>query len=93
MIRSIPSTIYVATRGYRHSEDRGSGLSILYRSVNAGESWRIVYPDLEGAKEIDHLQNTDFLPSEIIEGALDGTIDKVSVDPTDNRKSIWALPL
>ena len=33
------STIYVATRGYRHSEDRGSGLSILYKSVNQGESW------------------------------------------------------
>ncbi|MCK5105698.1 MAG: hypothetical protein KAR17_22895, partial [Cyclobacteriaceae bacterium] len=26
------NTIYTATRGYRHSEDRGSGLSILYRS-------------------------------------------------------------
>jgi photosystem II stability/assembly factor-like uncharacterized protein len=79
------ATIYVATRGYRHSEDRGSGLSVLYKSVNSGESWRMVYPDLEGAREIDHLQNKDLLPSEIIEGTLDGTIDKVSVDPIDNQ--------
>jgi hypothetical protein len=80
------STIYVATRGYRHSEDRGSGLSVLYKSVNHGESWRMVYPNLEGAAKIDHLQNKDLLPSEFIDGALDGTIDKVSVDPVDNQK-------
>jgi len=79
------NTIYVATRGYRHSEDRGSGLSILYKSVNQGESWRIMYPDIESAKAIEHLQNTDLLPSEMIDGALDGTIDKVAVDPVDNQ--------
>ncbi len=85
------STIYVATRGYRHSEDRGSGLSVLYKSVNNGESWRMVYPKLEGAVEIDHLQNRDLLPSEIIDGTLDGTIDKVSVDPVDNQKIYLGL--
>ena len=86
-----PATIYVATMGYRHSEDRGSGLSILYKSVNKGESWRIVYPDIDKAKDMDRLQNHDLLPSEIIEGALDGTIDKVSIDPADNRKIYLGL--
>ena len=84
-------TVYVATRGYRHSEDRGSGLSLLYRSENQGESWRIIYPDMDRAKEIDRLQNTDYLPSEIIDGALDGTIDKVVVDPADNQRIYLGL--
>ncbi len=78
-------TVYAATRGYRYSEDRGSGLSILYRSENRGESWRIIYPDLGAVKKYERLQNTDYLPSEIIDGALDGTIDKVKVDPLDNQ--------
>ena len=79
-------TVYVATRGYRYSEDRGSGMSILFRSENRGETWRIVYPDLEKVKKSERLQNSDYLPSEIIDGALDGTIDKVKVDPRDNRR-------
>ena len=36
------NTIYTATRGYRHSEDRGSGLSMLYRSEDQGERWLII---------------------------------------------------
>ena len=30
-------TVYAAVRGYRYSEDRGSGLSLLYRSENRGD--------------------------------------------------------
>ncbi len=84
-------TVYVATRGYRHSEDRGSGLSMLFRSENRGDSWRIIYPELDKAKKIERLQNTDYLPSEIIDGALDGTIDKVKVDPADHRRIYLGL--
>jgi len=80
------NTIYTATRGYRYSEDRGSGLSILYRSEDKGKHWRIIYPDISKAKKIDHLQNKDLLPSQIVEGAFDGTIDKVEVDRIDNKK-------
>ncbi len=79
-------TLYVATRGYRYSEDRGSGISLLYRSENQGISWRIVYPDLTRVMKHERLQNTDYLPSEIIDGALDATIDKVKVDPADHRR-------
>jgi len=71
------NTIYTATRGYRYSEDRGSGLSILYRSEDKGKHWRIIYPDISKAKNIDHLQNKDLLPSQIVEGAFYKTIDKV----------------
>lgn len=82
-----PNTVYAATRGFRHSEDRGSGLSILYRSVDKGKSWEIVFPDVSKAKKgLERLQNYDFLPSEIIDGAIDGTIEKVAVDPSDNKR-------
>jgi photosystem II stability/assembly factor-like uncharacterized protein len=86
-----PHTLYVATRGYRYSEDRGSGFSLLFRSENQGKSWRIIYPDLERVTRHELLQNTDLLPSEIIHGALDGTIDRVKVDPTDNRRIYLGL--
>ncbi|MEP6952195.1 MAG: hypothetical protein ABI863_23085 [Ginsengibacter sp.] len=86
-----PNTIYIATMGYRHSEDRGSGLSILYRSEDKGEHWRIIYPDVGKAKSAVKLQGSDQLPSEIIEGAFDGSIQKVKVDPSDNRKIYLGL--
>ncbi len=86
-----PNTVYVATRGFRHSEDRGSGMSLLYRSVDRGKRWRIVYPDVSKAMKIDRLQNTDFLPSEVIPGAFDGSIDKVAVDPTNNQRIYLGL--
>lgn len=85
------NTIYTATRGYRHSEDRGSGLSMLYRSEDQGERWRIIYPDISKAKKIKKLQNTDLLPSEFIEGAIDGCIDKVKIDPADNHRIFLGL--
>ncbi len=81
-----PGTVYVATRGFRHSEDRGSGMSILFKSFNKGKSWRIIYPDVSKAKKAERLQNSDLLPSQLIPGAFDGSIDKVSVDPVDNKK-------
>jgi photosystem II stability/assembly factor-like uncharacterized protein len=87
-----PNIVYAATRGFRHSEDRGSGLSILYRSDNKGKSWKIVYPDVSKAKNgLESLQNYDYLPSEIIDGAIDGTIEKVSVDPANNKRIYLGL--
>jgi photosystem II stability/assembly factor-like uncharacterized protein len=82
-----PNIVYVATRGFRHDEDRGSGLSFLYKSTDKGQSWEIIYPDVTKAKKgLERLQNQDLLPSEIIDGALDGTIEKVSVDPANNQR-------
>jgi photosystem II stability/assembly factor-like uncharacterized protein len=81
-----PNTVYAATKGFRYGEDRGSGLSTLLRSVDKGKSWEIVYPDVSKAKkELEWLQNYDYLPSEIIDGAIDGTIEKVAVDPSNNK--------
>ncbi len=86
------NTVYAATRGFRHSEDRGSGLSILYRSTNKGKSWKIVYPDVSKAKKgLERLQNYDYLPSEIIDGAIDGTIEKVAVDPSNNKQILSGI--
>ncbi len=85
------NTIYTATRGYRHSEDRGSGLSMLYRSEDQGKRWRIIYPDISKAKNVKDLQNTDLLPSEFIEGSIDGCIDKVKIDPVDNHRIFLGL--
>ena len=78
-------TVYTAVRGFSYSEDRGSGLSILYRSEDRGEHWHAVYPDVSKAKYLDELQSVNLKPSEVVEGAFDGTIQKVTVDPADSR--------
>jgi photosystem II stability/assembly factor-like uncharacterized protein len=80
------STLYVATRGFLHSEDRGSGISLLLRSDDKGATWRIIYPDIARSKTVERLQSTSLLPSEVIDGALDATIQKVKVDPSDNNR-------
>jgi len=81
-----PLTIYVATRGYQHSEDRGSGLSTLLKSEDRGAHWEIIYPDLSNILVRDLVQTLDLLPSGIVKGAFDGTIDKVEVDPADPQR-------
>ncbi len=81
-----PNTIYTATRGFLHSEDRGSGLTLLFRSEDRGKRWRVVYPDLSKAKPAEKLQSKKFLPSELIDGMPDATIQKVKVDPADSRR-------
>jgi len=86
-----PNTIYTATRGYRYSEDRGSGLSIVYRSEDKGKHWHIIYPDVSKAKRVDRLQNKDLLPSQIVEGTFDGTVEKIEVDASDNKKIYLGL--
>ena len=86
-----PNTIYAANRGSLHDEDRGSGLGLLYRSEDQGKRWRVIYPDITKAKPVEKLQSQDLLPSQIIEGAVDGTIQKICVDPQDNRKIYLGL--
>ena len=85
------NTVYIATRGFLHSEDRGSGISLLLRSDDKGEKWRIIFPDVSKSKKVERLQSTSFKPSDLIEGALDGTIQKVNVDPEDNNKIYLGL--
>ena len=86
------NVIYTATHGYRYAEDRGSGLSMLYRSDDKGRHWRIVYPDVRKTRSgISHLQSQDLLPSQLIEGAFDGSIEKVEVDPADHKKIYLGL--
>ena len=63
-------SLYTATRGYRYSEDRGSGLSILYRSEDKGKHWRIIYPELNKIKKTGSSAKSDTSPSEIVAGAL-----------------------
>ena len=81
-----PNTVYVATRGFLHSEDRGSGISMLLRSDDKGSTWQIIYPDVARSRSVERLQSTSLLPSDLIEGALDVTIQKVKVDPADNNR-------
>ncbi len=87
-----PNTLYVATRGFRYGEDRGSGFSMVYRSSDKGVHWKIVFPDVKKAgKGFEKLQSYDLNPSEVIDGAIDGTVEKVAVDPADNRKIYLGL--
>jgi photosystem II stability/assembly factor-like uncharacterized protein len=85
------NTVYIATRGFLHSEDRGSGISLLLRSEDKGEKWKIIYPDVKRSRKVERLQSTNLKPSEIIEGALDGTIQKVKVDAADNKRIYLGL--
>ncbi|MEO6961729.1 MAG: hypothetical protein ABIY90_07170 [Puia sp.] len=86
-----PNVLYTATHGYRYAEDRGSGMSMLYRSEDKGKHWRIIYPALNEIKKADHLQSLDLLPSQIAVGAWDATIEKVAVDPRNNKKIYLGL--
>ena len=79
------NTVYAATKGFQYSEDRGSGISLLLRSDDRGEKWKIVFPDVSKSRKVERLQSTNLKASDLIEGALDGTIQKVKVDPTDNN--------
>jgi len=88
------NTVYVVTKGFQYSEDRGSGISLLLRSDDRGEKWKIVFPDVSKSKKTERLQSTKLKTSELIEGALDGTIQKVKVDPADhNRIYLGVAPL
>ena len=81
-----PNTIYAATRGYLHSEDRGSGLSCLFRSEDRGRRWRIIYPAVEKARQIEgKYQAQNLLPGKLIEGAFDGSITAIRVVPAESR--------
>lgn len=42
-----PDVVYASSRGYLYDEDRGSGLTLLYRSENRGRSWKVIYPEIE----------------------------------------------
>ena len=86
-----PNTVYAACRGYSHSEDRGMGLSLLFRSEDRGKRWHVIYPDIEKAKPVEKLQSRNLLPSGIIDGALDGSIQKIKVDPRDSRRIYLGL--
>lgn len=80
-----PNTVYAATKGFQYSEDRGSGISLLLRSDDKGEKWKIIFPDVSRSKKVESLQSTNLKASDLIEGALDGTIQKVKVDPANNK--------
>ncbi len=83
---SDSNTVYTATRGFLHSEDRGSGISLLLRSEDHGGKWEIIYPDVKKSRKVERLQSTSLKPSDLIPGAIDGTIQKVKVDPSDNSR-------
>lgn len=86
------ATVYVATKGFRYGEDRGSGFSMLYRSIDKGRNWEIVFPDVKKARKgFENLQSYDLKPSQVIDGAFDGTIEKVAVDPADNQRIYLGL--
>jgi hypothetical protein len=88
---SDPDVIYAASRGYLYDEDRGSGLTMLYKSENKGKSWRVIYPDIRKIGPLEKLQSQSFLPSELVKGMPDGSIDLIRVDPGNNRRIFLGL--
>ena len=55
------------------------------------KKWKIIFPDVSKSKKVERLQSTSLKPSQIIEGALDGTIQRVRVDPSDNKRIYLGL--
>lgn len=89
---SDSKTVYASSRGYLYDEDRGSGLSMLYRSENKGKSWRVIYPKIDRIKHLERLQSMSTLPSKLLgEDIPDGSIDIICVDPTDSRRIFLGL--
>ncbi len=80
------NVIYIACRGYLHSEDRGAGHSLLFRSTDRGKRWRIIYPDPAKTAPGGTIKSRQPQPFESPDGMLDGTIEKIRIDPIDNRK-------
>jgi len=78
--------VYAASRGYLYDEDRGSGLTMLYRSENRGKTWKVIFPDIDKIAPLEKLQSMAFLPSQLVKDMPDGSIDKICVDRADNNK-------
>lgn len=76
-----PSVVYASSRGYLYDEDRGSGLSMLFRSENRGRTWKVIFPNIKEQESLEKLQSVDFLPSRLFKGMPDGSIDVIRVDP------------
>jgi photosystem II stability/assembly factor-like uncharacterized protein len=83
--------VYAASRGYLYDVDRGSGLTMLYRSENRGNTWKVIFPDVEKMPPLEKLQSSEYLPSQLIKGMPDGSIDKIRVDQADNNKMYLGL--
>jgi photosystem II stability/assembly factor-like uncharacterized protein len=83
--------IYAAGRGYLYDEDRGSGLSMLYRSKNRGKTWKVIYPDISQIMPLDKLQSNSFVPSELNNEFPDGSIDFIKADPEDSNRIYLGL--
>jgi photosystem II stability/assembly factor-like uncharacterized protein len=81
-----PDVVYAASRGYLYDEDRGSGLTLLFRSENRGKTWKVIFPDIEKIQPLEKLQSMSFLPSQLVKDMPDGSIDKIGIDPADNNK-------
>ena len=54
-------------------------------------TWRIIYPDVSKSRKLKGCKAPVLKPSEIIDGALDGTIQKIKVDPADNKRIYLGL--
>lgn len=88
---SDPNVVYAASRGYLYDDDRGSGLTMLYRSDDKGKTWKAIYPDPQKVRPLERLQSTSFLPSQLVKGMPDGSIDKIQIDPADHNRIYLGL--
>lgn len=80
------NTVYAASRGYLYEEDRGSGLTLLYKSEDRGNTWNAIYPNIKKIAPLEKLQSMSFLPSELVKDMPDGSIDLIKVDPANNSR-------
>ncbi|MBK6281486.1 MAG: hypothetical protein IPF54_01395 [Draconibacterium sp.] len=86
-----PDVVYAASRGYLYEEDRGSGLTLLYKSEKRGKTWNVIYPDISKIAPLEKLQSMSFLPSELVNDMPDGSIDLIKVDPANTNRIFLGL--
>jgi hypothetical protein len=85
------NVVYSASRGYLYDMDRGSGLTLLYRSENKGKTWKVIYPDISKIAPLEKLQSMSFLPSQLVKDMPDGSIDIIAVDKADHNNIFLGL--
>lgn len=80
-VPGVKGRVYASSRGYLYGHDRGGSISMLYRSDDGGMTWAVVFPNIPEGFDFRNMQSDQRHPSEILPGAIDGSIEELIVDP------------
>lgn len=81
-------SLFASSRGYLYGNDRGAGISALYRSDDQGLTWRVIFPKTPVGSDWRTLQSDKRLPSEKIKNSIDGSIDKIAINQSNPQNIV-----